>query len=334
MKFTDNLQEFTEVNLLPGFDTWNEAADFLEVPFVNGGAMEAIRERISPATNKNDALAELLAGALNPYFKGPQMDEAKIIELIKQHSKPFTEKTNIYINDQEAGSVAGKQHKSFDQVLRFMAAGLNVYLYGPAGTGKTQLAENAAEILNKSFFSISVCAQSTKSDLLGYMNAGGLYVGTLFREAYENGGVFLLDEIDNGNPNVLAVLNSALANGYCAFSDKMVKKHEDFILVASANTFGTGPDRMYIGRNQLDAATLNRFIQVEIGYDQELEKEIFGDIAEDIQLIREKLKNERVIISMRNISHAAKLQRSGFSRAEAIQYAVINTIPENLRSRV
>lgn len=334
MKFSTDLHQFSEINLLPGFESWNEAAEFLEIPFINGGAMEAIRERISPAANKADGLAEILAGALNPYFKAPQIDESKVIELIQQYSRPYTAKTEIVINGAAAGEVTGRQHKEFETVLKYIAAGLNVYLYGPAGTGKTQIAENASIALNKPFYCISVCAQSTKSDLLGYMNAGGSYVGTLFREAYENGGVFLLDEIDNGNPNVLAVLNSALANGVCSFADKMVKKHPDFILIASANTFGTGADRMYIGRNQLDSATLNRFVQVQIDYDQELEREIFGDIAVRVQEVREKLKNERVIISMRNIGNMAKLINSGFTENEAFEIAVINTIPENLRTRI
>jgi cobaltochelatase CobS len=52
---------------------------------------------------------------------------------------------------------------------------------------------------------------------MGYMDAHGKLVRTLLREAYEHGGVFLLDEIDAGNPGVLTVLNALLANGQVGF---------------------------------------------------------------------------------------------------------------------
>lgn len=50
-----------------------------------------------------------------------------------------------------------------------------------------------------------------------------------------------------------------MANNVCAFPDKMVKKHKDFIVCASGNTYGTGADRKYVGRLEIDAATLDRF---------------------------------------------------------------------------
>src|SRR5688572_1560316 len=45
--------------------------------------------------------------------------------------------------------------------------------------------------------------------------------------ALTEGGVLCLDEIDNSNPSVLTVLNSALANGYCSFPNGMPAKHKD-----------------------------------------------------------------------------------------------------------
>lgn len=347
MKFSNDLNEFLTLNNLIGLDleTWEQVAEFFDIPLLAGiSEQESVKIFLSdneqreqfkaPLQPQNNDLASILAGALNPYLNAQKLDKNEIIELIKEHAPQRIAETKIFINDISKGSLEGRQHCNFETVLKIVAAGCNPYLFGPAGTGKTQLAENVAIALNKNFFSISVCAQSTKSDLLGFMNAGGNYTKTLFREAYENGGVFLLDEIDNGNPNVLAVLNSALANGYCAFPDQMIKRNENFTLVASANTFGTGGTREYVGRNQLDAATLNRFIQVEINYDQDLEVEIFGNMALKVQAIREKLKSERVIISMRNISNACKLLTVGYTEDQALQIAVINTIPENLRSRI
>lgn len=333
------LQQYVKENNLPDFvETWEEVEN-LTGKTITQIQQEFNQEEIillgsrAHKIKKQATLETIIAEAIAPYMKPTPatIDENKVIELIKKFA-PVKE-IQIKTND-KTNTVPGAQHEKFETVLKMIGAGLNLYLYGPAGTGKTQLAETAAQALNKRFCCISVCSQSTKSDLLGFIGATGNYVKSLFREAYENGGVFLIDEIDNGNPNVLAVLNSALANGYCAFPDGMIKRSPDFICIAAANTFGTGANREYVGRNQLDAATLNRFVQIEVNYDENLETQIFGDIAKDVQTIRRKLKGERVIVSMRNILNASKLESAGYSRKEAIQLAVINTIPENLKSKI
>ena len=89
------------------------------------------------------------------------------------------------------------------------------------------------------------------------------YVPAEFVERYEKGGVFLLDEIDAADSNTLLVINAALANGHLALPNRpkkpVAKRHGDFICIAAANTWGKGADRAYVGRNQLDDATLDRF---------------------------------------------------------------------------
>ena len=58
----------------------------------------------------------------------------------------------------------------------------------------------------------SVCLTTSESKLLGYNGVSdGKYVRSPLPEAYEFGGVFLLDEIDLGNPGILAVLNQLMA---------------------------------------------------------------------------------------------------------------------------
>src|SRR6185437_6887535 len=54
--------------------------------------------------------------------------------------------------------------------------------------------------------------------------------------------------------------------------DGMVKRHDDFRCVASANTYGSGPDRQFVGRQAIDAATLDRFEMVDVQVDQALEE--------------------------------------------------------------
>ncbi len=309
------------------------------------------------ATPSNvDEVAENMAAALKALmFQAPktEIDETKVRELIKEEVElpinelkdtldkvsgiisNITPKTlNISINNQPA-KPSGLVHKEFENILIHVSVRDNIMLVGPAGSGKTTTCEKVAEVLELDFYCKSVCAQTSKAELLGYMDANGKYISTEFRQAFEFGGVFVIDEIDLGNPNVLAVLNSALANDICAFADKMVKKHTDFVLIACANTFGQGADRQYVGRNQLDAATLDRFSMIEFGYDEALEVAISGDakLAKCVQEIRKELANERVVISPRATIQGAKLLAAGLSPIHVFTTRISKGMPQNLSQR-
>jgi MoxR-like ATPase len=149
---------------------------------------------------------------------------------------------------------------------------------GPAGSGKTTLSGQLAQCLKRGFGFLSLSGGTTEGQLLGRLTSDGRYLPSLFVELYEKGGVFLLDEVDAADPNVLLVLNSALANGDLSVPARVkkpfAKRHENFVLVCAANTWGTGADWQYVGRNQLDAAFLSRFAGaiIEVGYDEALER--------------------------------------------------------------
>ena len=239
----------------------------------------------------------------------------------------------ISINKGEEVKIEGASHPVLPKVINVMNNRLPLFLVGEAGSGKTHLVEQAAKVLNLPFYCMSVCGQTTASSLLGYMNATGQYVRTLFRDAYEKGGVFLLDEIDNGNPNVLSVLNSALSNNVCSFPDTMVRRHKDFILCASGNTYGHGANRKYVGRLEIDGATLDRFIYIDVEYSKPLEKQICGwpEYAELIQAIRKKAQKlgMRHIISPRASIYGAKLIKSGMGLDEVLSYTVFKDMTKD-----
>jgi MoxR-like ATPase len=163
-------------------------------------------------------------------------------------------------------------HSVLTDVILLVKAGLPVWLQGPPGTSKSTIAQQAAEALDMSFHPVSCHELMTRSDLFGYSDANGTDHRTPLWEAYENGGVVLLDEVDNGNPNLLAALNSALSNGHCVFgSGTVIQRHDDFRVVATANTAGLGPENGFIGRNGVDLATRDRFVTVEVPIDDMLE---------------------------------------------------------------
>ena len=256
-------------------------------------------------------------------------------EQVKQNQK-----LEIKIGDKTT-VVEGLRHKQLEQLITYASLRLNPLLVGMAGTGKTHAGEQTAESLGLDFYTMSVGAQTSKSDIIGYMSATGNYVTTHFRKAYEEGGVFLMDEIDAGNSNVLIQINSALSNGLCAFPDRMVEKHDDFVFVASANTFGNGANRQYVGRNQLDAATLDRFAIIEWLIDDELEQHLTVGLNgkawyKAVKACRDYVaeKNIRALVTPRATQKGSKLIDTGQDLKEVISATILVSVPEDKKQDV
>lgn len=291
--------------------------------------------RTAETNTKADAVLTMFDQISNDVLLSVQ---AKIDRRVAQKVKKLEDAIDkarpiqIMMGDQLVGKpIEGIVHQSFELLLHVVATGVPVMLVGAAGTGKSHSAELVAQSFDLPFYAMSVGAQTSKSDLIGYMNAVSAYVRTVFREAYENGGVFLLDEIDAGNSNVLIQLNAALANGYMSFPDGMVRKHDDFKFIASANTFGLGASRQYVGRNQLDAATLDRFTVLTWDIDNQLEESLaVGEMgAEWLKVVRfvrnHVTENElRIVVSPRATQRGSLLLQSGIDFNNTLHMALLS----------
>ncbi len=222
-------------------------------------------------------------------------------------------KPEFIVHDKQAKKrrkVKGILPKAFPRILALASARRNVLLVGPAGCGKTHIARVLSKALKLPFYSISVSAGMSESQLAGWLVPTGKsgrfeYRRAPFIEAYEEGGVFLLDELDAGDANCLTFINAALADGHCPVPNRsenpVAEKHPDFICIAAANTYGHGADRMYVGRNQLDAATLDRFKIgiVNMQYDEVVEQAIVRpDIltwGRSVREVVERVKMRRIV---------------------------------------
>ena len=268
-----------------------------------------------------------LSTLLSSIMPAQQIDENRIVELIKQHA---ARPTSIEIKaNGETRKVEGAHHKLTPLLIKVLSTRINgkrpsAWLAGPAGSGKTTAAEQVAKALDLPFYSTG--AIQTEYKLTGFVNAEGEIVRTPFRDAFEHGGVFLWDEIDGSNLNALVAFNQALANGHCAFPDKMVEKHKDFVAIAAANTFGSGATVQYVGRNRIDAATLDRFVFIEWNYDESLERQIAGndDWVDIVQAFRRAVDqlNIRHIVSPRASIDGAGLIAAGLSIKETRELVV------------
>ena len=236
--------------------------------------------------------------------------EQKVRDFIKEEYGAIERKITTVVDGRKV-PMQGIQHDKFETVLKFVANDEPVFLTGPAGSGKNVLCKQVAEALGLKFYFTNAVTQEYK--LTGFVDAMGNYQETQFYKAFTEGGLFMLDEMDASIPEVLVILNAAIANRYFDFPGVgFVEAHKDFRIIAAGNTVGQGADYEYVGRNQLDAASLDRFAIVKIGYSEAIENSVACGDTELAQFCREfrnaaHKAGQQVIVSYRAIGRLAKM---------------------------
>lgn len=176
-------------------------------------------------------------------------------------------------------------HYKFPLVAAAVTNRIPTMIVGPAGWGKTSTIKALADVCEDAWDDNSVDyriqsigPQTSKSDILGYMDANGNYVESVFYQCFSKGMIYACDEADAGSAGSLTLLNQGFANEECHFpgQEGMTPRHECFVPMFLANTYGQGANAIYVGRNQLDAATIDRFAVVEYDYDEQWEGKICG----------------------------------------------------------
>lgn len=240
-----------------------------------------------------------------------------------------------------AGTVqlSGPMHYRTADVIRVAALGHHIMLVGPAGCGKTTIGEHVARALQFPFYITSTVMDT--HELLGFVDGHGNYKLTAFRQAYETGGVWVADEIDAWDAAALLTANSALANGFITFPDSpvAVRRHPNFRMIATANTFGHGADRIYIGRNELDAASLDRFATITVDYDTNLEQMLCGgnpSWLHRVWKVRKAVEDKRIrhVVSTRAIIFGSQALQVGIPQVEVESMYLFKGMNESDREKV
>ena len=254
-------------------------------------------------------------------FRADERTTNKIVKSYKTHEGSIELKIpekviNVPVEVEEPKQEEVEQeeeirHEKYNQIKTCIELNIPVYLVGEAGTGKNYTLEQIAWDCGYDFYYTNSVQQEYK--LTGFIDAGGKYHETEFYKAFKNGGIFFLDEIDASIPEVLVLLNAAIANKYFEFPNGRIYAHEKFRVVAAGNTVGSGADELYTGRMVLDAATLDRFVIIEFGYDRHVEMHITNnntDLVDFVEELRKQAKEQgiRATFSYRCLEMVTKLE--------------------------
>jgi len=227
------------------------------------------------------------------------------------------------IRPDSSTSTVKTPHQQFPALLAMLSAGCNVWLAGPAASGKTTAGEQCAEALGVPFYSCGAITYEEK--LTGFRTADGSTIRTEFREAWEHGGVFLWDEIDGSDANAVLPFNAALSAGYHPFPDAKIRRHKDCYLIAAANTWGHGGTFEYVGRLKQDAAFMDRFQMLAWDYDPAIEEQCGN--AEWVAIVRSyrakiAAKGIKVMVTPRASFAGAKLLAAGVDMPTVINVTI------------
>lgn len=243
-------------------------------------------------------------------------------------------------------AVEGLQHYRYAELLEDLQAGNMPYLVGPAGSGKTTAARHAAKALGVAYAFIACTPDMGEHKFFGFITAGtGEYRKGVMRDAWQFGGLVLVDEMDKGSAEAVATLNGMLAlpvGAEFTFPDgENVPRHPMFYVIAAGNTTGHGADDTYVAAAQLDGSSLDRFTVLEFGYDESLERSMVPSElvwwAERVQTLRKAAKaaGAQLLITPRATEQGARLLARGNTPQDAVEDRTIwRLCPEDTRRAV
>ena len=209
-------------------------------------------------------------------------------------------------------------HKNFKELENLLNKKINgfpipVLCTGSPGSGKSMCIKQISKKHNLDFAYLPCNGQTSKSDILGFIDAMGKNRESLFSKMYKNGGLFVFEEIDSVHQDTIITINSMIDSDEGSFGNNMYKRHKDFHIFATSNTYNGATDE-FTARKQLDQSTLERFIKMDFKTDSNLEKNLLKDEYDLITHIREKLLDGKYF-SMRQALMLVQMKDSGLIKA-------------------
>lgn len=224
------------------------------------------------------SIIALVQPAIDAALQSVQVDASEVLSVVQaelakvQAARPQV--IEVVQPDRPAVQIEGA-HYLMPRLLRLLGAGLNVYLWGPAGSGKTTAALQAAKALSREAEIDTLDRSTFRSMVQGYCSPDGKPVHTSFTRCWEGGKVYVADEVDNAPGHVQTLYNSALANGHAPLAWGNVTRPDGFAFVGTGNTPGR-PTREFPDRVPMSAAFLDRLYFMHWPIDEAIEQRAAG----------------------------------------------------------
>jgi MoxR-like ATPase len=312
-----------------------------------------IAERIALFESEYD---KALADKIKKHVSNGSFPADKVKELVIELTSKMAHRFEFVSSSSELKALDGLVHPQVSQIATWLRAGVPVWAWSAAGSGKTHMARQIAKLLEVEAQVVSVDPTLTVAKLMGYRNvANGDFVEGFIYNPYRKGGLLALDEVDTGDPGVIASANALLSNTEYLFpNNETVVRNERFYCLAMANTKGMGAVTGYTARNRLDAATLDRFAVIEIKYDAGLETALAcGEgvpakpwqpaapasqkqqkaYVEWVQKVRATF-GDSILISPRASINGCKALRAGVPMAEVVEALVFKLCTTDTVTRI
>lgn len=220
-------------------------------------------------------------------------------------------------------------HFQFQDALDKLVVEQKLFMVGERGTGKSTIAEQLNAVMTEHhnwdkddkfrYTYVVGTAGVSEAQLLGKTTFDGRYIEGQYVKPFDEGGFIVADEFNGFDPNMALIHNSMLDGQGLLFTPNDPEspyrhRHKDNYFIAVDNANGYGNDFAYVGRNQQDLATLDRFTgsTIDIYYDESIELALVGqykEIAEALWDLRGRIKTERLNrnVSTRAFSTSSKM---------------------------
>lgn len=203
----------------------------------------------------------------------------------------------VQVDNNPPTDLPAEAHPQLGVVLSYLrgvkSLGLHdgLWLHGPKGTGKSYLAVQAALALKQPYYSLSCTGETSASEIMGWINvASGALETTPFMQAWQHGGVFAFEEISLLPSDVGGKIMNAMSLGVLTdIKGQQIKQSPHCYIIASDNTVGRGGDGQY-QRERQDAAFLDRFIPLYVGYTDSVDKACCPHESLRIYLLEKRAK--------------------------------------------
>ncbi|HEY4022188.1 MAG TPA: MoxR family ATPase [Pseudonocardiaceae bacterium] len=240
---------------------------------------------------------------------------------------PFADLVTLY--DDIAHEVVGRE-RQLQGMLSVLAAGRNLLLEGPPGTGKSTVLRAIAKHARLPLAMVEGNAELTPQKMLGYHDPAQVlshgyrdedFVLGPLPMAMSEGGFLYVEEFNRLPEDTLNTLLTAMSERELRIPRfGLVRAEDSFRLIAAMNPFDN------VGTARVSVSVYDRLCRMVVGYQSE---------AEELEIVRRRAAGERpdiarLAVRLTRSTRDAPQLRSGASVRGAIDFVLVEQSMRNL----